>query len=180
PGKLTLTNCQASGNGGNDFEKVKNTTGTSGTEQSKLDGTYYIKNVHSGLYLDIENGLFANGTNLRQWGLNKYDAQKFKLVSEGNGIYHILTGASKYKSCLDVYTGSAKDGTNIAQWNYWGGDMQKFKIVKVANNKYAFLTKSSNYKSCLDLYEMSKNSGANICEWNYWGGEGQLWQLISV
>jgi len=145
----------------------------------KLDGTYYIKNSLSGLYLDITNGLSADGTNLQQWSSLKNDAQKFKLVSDGNGYYSILTGASKYKSCLDVQNGDAADGTNIAEWNYWGGDMQKFKVVKDSDKKYAFLTKSSNFKSCMDLYNMSKDQGANICEWTYWGGDGQQWELVS-
>jgi arabinan endo-1,5-alpha-L-arabinosidase len=147
---------------------------------AKLDGTYYIKNSLSGLYLDITNGLSADGTNLEQWGLNKYDAQKFKLVSDGNGNYSILTGASNYKSCLDILNGSSADGTNVEEWKYWGGDMQKFKFVKVSGNKYAILTKASSFKSCLDLYNMSKDSGAKICQWNYWGGQGQLWELVHV
>ncbi|MDS0528310.1 RICIN domain-containing protein [Clostridium sp. SHJSY1] len=146
----------------------------------KLDGTYYIKNSLSGLYFDIANGLSADGTNLQQWGLNKYDAQKFKLVSDADGNYSILTGASNYKSCIDVYNASSADGTNIAEWKYWGGDMQKFKIVKVSNNKYAILTKASNFTSCVDLYNMSKDPGANICQWTYWGGQGQLWELVPV
>ncbi|MDS0527904.1 RICIN domain-containing protein [Clostridium sp. SHJSY1] len=156
--------------------KISDTTAAS----TKLDGTYYIKNSLSGLYLDIPNGSSADGTNLQQWGLNKYDAQKFKLVSDNDGNYSILTGASNYKSGLDVLNGNSADGTNVAQWKYSGGDMQKFKLVKVSGNKYALLTKSSNFKSCLDLYNMSKDSGAKICQWNYWGGEGQLWELVPV
>ena len=153
-------------------------TSNSTIAEAKLDGIYYIKSSLSGLYLDIENGSSIDGANIRQWDYNGSFAQKFKLVSDSDGYYSILTGASDYKSCIDVTAGSSSDGTNIAQWTYWGGDMQKFKIVKVSDNKYAILTKSSNFTSAVDLYNMSKDSGANICQWTYWGGEGQLWELV--
>ena len=143
-----------------------------------LDGIYYIKNIASGLYLDITNGSTTDGTNVQQWELNGSDAQKFKLVSDGNGYYSVLTGASNYQSSLDVLNGNTSNGTNIEQWKYWGGDMQKFKLIEVANGEYAFLTKSSNNKSCIDLYESSSSPGANINQWEYWGGSGQHWRLI--
>ncbi|URZ01845.1 hypothetical protein CLAUR_018420 [Clostridium felsineum] len=145
---------------------------------TKLDGTYYIKSSLSGMYLDVANGETTDGTNIRQWTPLNNNAQKFKIVSNNDGTYNILTGASNYKSSLDVTNNSSTDGANIEEWNYWGGDMQKFKIQKVSGNKYSILTKSSNFKSCLDVYNMSKDSGANVCQWNYWGGAGQLWELI--
>ncbi|SET07795.1 RICIN domain-containing protein [[Clostridium] polysaccharolyticum] len=147
------------------------------TSGDSIEGTYFFKNCSSGLYLDVYNGQTSDGTNIRQWHFNGCDAQKFKIVSDGNGYYSILTGASGYKSCLDVDSGSAADGANIMQWNSWGGEMQKFKIHEVENGNYVFLTKASNLNGCLDLYEVSPNAGANICQWSYWGGLGQQWKL---
>lgn len=144
---------------------------------SNLEGTYYIKNCSSGLYLDIVDGASTDGTNIQQWYYNGSDAQKFKVVSDGLGYYYVLTGASGYKSCIDVENGSSADGTNIAQWEYWGGDMQKFQIKEVNSGQYAFLTKASGFKGCMDLYNISSEAGANINQWSYWGGSGQLWIL---
>lgn len=176
--------CQWNYHGGNGqlwyLEPVNIPTPTpASTSFSSLNGTYFIQNVHSGLYLDVENGVTSNGTNIRQWTLNQSKAQKFKLVADGNGYYYILTGASDYKSCLDIDSGSTDDGANVMQWNYWGGDMQKFQIV-YDNGGYVIKTKVSNSTKALDLYEMSKDSGANICQWNYWGGNGQKWKLITT
>lgn len=39
-----------------------------------LDGTYYIKSVHSGKYLDVAAGRSANGTNIQQYQFNGSDA----------------------------------------------------------------------------------------------------------
>ena len=50
-----------------------------------VEGTYYVQNKNSKLYLDIENGSAENGANIRQWDYNGSDAQKFKFVSVGDG-----------------------------------------------------------------------------------------------
>ena len=52
---------------------------------SGLDGVYYIKNANSGKYLDIVNGSSSDGTNVQQYQYNGSNAQKFKLVNDGNG-----------------------------------------------------------------------------------------------
>ncbi len=162
--------------------KNNNATSSSatGTSTVGLDGIYYIKNKFSGKYLDVANGSNADGTNIQQWSYNGYDSQKFKLVSDGNGYYSILTGASGYASGLDVNSGSTADNANIEQWAYWGGDMQKFEIVEVSSGVFAIKTKCSGNKSGLDVYAWSTEDGGNVCQWNYWGGDCQLWYLEKV
>ncbi len=150
-----------------------------GTSEAGLDGIYYIRNRSSNKYLDVANGSAADGTNIQQWSKNSLDSQKFKLVSDGNGYYYILTGASGYTSCLDVDSGSNTDGANIIEWNYWGGEMQKYEIVNV-NGSYAIKTKASGSTKCLDVYNISNDDGANVCQWTYWGGDGQRWYLEDV
>ena len=161
--------------------KISNTEISSkGNSKSGLDGTYYIKNKFSNLYLDVADGASADGTNIQQYAYNGLDSQKFKLVSDGNGYYSILTGASNYASGLDVNSGNTKDGTSIEQWNNWGGDMQKFEIIEVSSGVYAIKTKSSGNNSCLDVYEWSTKNGGDVVQWNYWGGDCQLWYLEKV
>ena len=142
-----------------------------------VEGTYYIKNKFSGLYLDVENGSSENGANIRQWSYNGSQAQMFKFVSTGDGLYYILTGASNYAKCVDVDSGSAADGTNIMQWEYWGGAMQKYRVVKQPDGTYAILTNATNCASGLDVYEWSTEAGGNINQWNFWGGDCQKWYL---
>lgn len=144
-----------------------------------LDGTYFIKNVHSGKYLDVYYGRSDNGTNVQQYERNGENAQKFRLVSDGNGYYTIYTGASGYRSCLDVYGWSTSNGTNIDQWESHGGDCQKFQLVKIGN-AYAIKTKISDCRSCLDVYGWSTSNGGNIAQWEYHGGNCQLWYLEPV
>ena len=141
-----------------------------------LDGTYYIKSVHSGKYLDVAAGSSANGTNIQQYQFNGSNAQKFKLVGDGNGYYSILTACSNYSSGIDVYAKGTSNGTNIIQWKYSGGDNQKFQIVKIGD-AYAIKTKITSCYSCLDVYNWSTANGGNIAQYEYWGGNCQIWYL---
>lgn len=155
-------------------------TSNTSTSSSALDGVYYLQNVFSGLYLDIADGANVDGANIQQWTYNGSAAQKFKLVSTGDGYYRILTGASNYTKCIDVDSGSAADGTNILQWNYWGGDMQQFKFIKQSDGSYAILTKASSDMSSLDVYDWSTVSGGNVVQWSYWGGTLQHWKMVKT
>ncbi len=151
-----------------------------GNSTAGLDGTYYIKNKFSSLYLDVVNGSGDDGANIQQWYYNGYDAQKFKLVSDGNGYYTIYTGASGYSKAVDISGESTADGANVNQWSSLGTDCQKFEIVEVSSGVYAIKTKHTDALSCLDVYGWSTEGGGNIAQWTYWGGDCQLWYLESA
>ena len=143
-----------------------------------FEGVYYIKNANSKLYLDVKAASAKNGANVQQATFNGGAAQKFKIVSHGDGWYSLLTASSQYKSCVDVEGGSAKDGTNVIQWGYRGGNPQCFRIQKNADGTVAFLTRASNGKSAMEVYERSKKTGANVGQWQYLGGTNQHWILM--
>lgn len=147
------------------------------TALASVEGTFFIKNAFSGLYLDVANGSADNNANIQQWSYNGFEAQKFKIVSDGNGYYHILTGASGYTKCLDVAGKKTADGTNIDQYTYKGQANQQYQIVKQSDGTYALLTRITNCKSGLDVYDWSKDLGGNINQWNFWGGDCQKWIL---
>ncbi|MGN0370088.1 MAG: cellulase family glycosylhydrolase [Butyrivibrio sp.] len=149
----------------------------SSSSSDSLEGVYYIKSYYSGLYLDIVNGSSSNGANLQQWSYNGCYAQKFELVSAGDGYYYIYTGASNYSKVIDVSGKSKADGANIIQYAYNGQSNQKFKITEVQDGVYAILTGITSGASCLDVYGWSSSAGGNIAQWTYWGGACQLWYL---
>ena len=153
---------------------------SSSSSSSDLSGTYYIKNVFSGLYMDVADGSTENSANIQQWSYNGCDAQKFKLVSDGDGYYHILTGATGYSKCVDVAGAKSADGTNILQYTYKGSTNQQFKLEKQSDGSYAILTRASSCASGLDVYGWSTESGGNINQWNFWGGDCQKWTLVSA
>lgn len=161
----------------NDIRGVSSTTSSGISSSSTLDGTYYIKSKYSGLYLDVANGSSANNANVQQWTYNGCDAQKFKLVSAGDGYYYLYTGASGYSKVVDVAGKSKADGANVLQYTYKGTSNQKFKVVEVSSGVYAILTGTTSGSSCLDVYNWSSSAGGNIAQWTYWGGDCQLWIL---
>lgn len=145
---------------------------------SSVEGTFYIQNKFSGMYLDVANGSADNNANIQQWTYNGCDAQKFKIVSNGDGYYYILTGASGYTKAVDVAKKSSADGANVAQYTLNKGNNQLYKIELQSDGSYAILTKISGCKSGLDLYNWSEDAGGNINQWNYWGGDCQKWILV--
>lgn len=167
----------------NDIRGVSSTTssGSSGSgESSSLAGTYYIKSVHSGLYLDVAEGSSANSANVQQYAYLGTARQQFKLVSAGDGYYYIYTGASGFSKAVDVAARSTADGANILQYAFNGASNQKFQVVQVSDGVYAIKTGVTGGASCLDVYNWSIQSGGNIAQWNYWGGNCQLWYLEAV
>ncbi len=165
---------------GNTSTTSSGTSSDSSSSSTTLDGTYYIKSYYSGLYLDVANGSSANSANIQQWTYNGYDAQKFKLVSAGDGYYYIYTGASSYTKVVDVAGKSTADGANILQYAYKGTANQKFKVEEVSDGVYAIKTGITSGASCLDVYGWSTAAGGNIAQWTYWGGACQWWYLESA
>ncbi len=152
-------------------------------EGAKIEeGVYQIKNVNSGLCLNVTGGVAANGTNIQQWGSNtpaSYDS--FRIESCGDQyykIYSMLSNGTKY--VLDVEGLSAENGSNVHIYEDTNGENQKFKFMSVGNGQYAIVTKISNDVSCLDVENYSTSSGANVYEWEYNGTTNQLWTLEKV
>jgi len=150
------------------------------TYVSVEEGVYYLKNVNSGLYLDVANGSNTNGANVQQYAYNGSTAQQFKIVSAGNGYYKLLTGCSDYTQAVDVSEASAENSANILTWASGSGANQQFKFKPAKDGSYAIMTRSSNLASALDVAGMSKENGANVCQYEYWGGTGQMWYLEPV
>ncbi|SET30856.1 RICIN domain-containing protein [[Clostridium] polysaccharolyticum] len=146
------------------------------------EGIYQIQNVNSGLYLNVENGLGANNTNIQQWGSNSpADYDTFRLVSCNNGyfkIYSMLAGGTTY--VLDIAARKTDNGTNIALYTDKNGANQQFKFVPQGDGTFAIMTRLTNDASCIDVENYSKDSGANVYQWVFNGTSNQLWRLVPV
>lgn len=102
------------------------------------DGDYYkIKNVNSGLFLDVDDGKAQNGRNVWQWTKNKTNAQKWILEDAGNGYVYIKTALGDYY--LDAQNAKSDNGTNIQIFQFNPAyDAQKFKLVRLDAPSYYF------------------------------------------
>ena len=155
----------------------------SGAVADFVDGSsWMIKNVNSGLYIDIEGGKAANGTNAQQWGAAEAGIQNtFRLFEAGDGYYYIASAVGDGATyVLDVSGKSSADGANIGLYQFNGGDNQKFKFTENADGSYKIRSKVSGDKSGIEIADAATGSGANVQQWSINGHACQDWILESA
>ena len=157
------------------------TTTTTITASDIIDGQIYtFKNLNSGLYLDVEGGTAANGTNVQQAEATGKQNQ-FKAVAAGDGYYYLVSQLGDGESyALDVNAKKTADGTNIEIYTFNKGENQKFRFQKNDDGTYSILTKITDGKSALDVNEQSGNSGANIQQYTFSGSANQKFIIEAV
>ena len=146
-----------------------------------VDGQIYtFKNVNSGLYLDVEGGAAANGTNVQQSAAAGKQNQ-FKAVAAGDGYFYLVSQLGDGESyALDVNGKKTADGTNIEIYTFNKGENQKFRFVKNDDGTVSILTKITDGKSAIDVNEQSKNAGANVQQYTFNGNANQKFTIEAV
>ena len=129
------------------------------------DGSYTVRNINSGLYLNV---------NAKQSVEQNRTAQVWTFKHTDNGWYTVQDASGK---ALTVAGGSAENGTDIILADFTGNTAQKFRIIKEGDGVYALLSAASGSTGCVDVFDISTEPGANICQWEYWGGDGQKFRI---
>ena len=136
------------------------------------DGSFTIKNVNSGLVLDVRWAIAANGTVVWQHTPNGSNAQKWILTPsvDGSGTYRIASMIDQ-KYCLDVPGANASSGARLQIYEDNGTAAQKFHLSKIdpvipdgvyfvgssASNKVADVQwASSDNSTPIQLYELNR------------------------
>lgn len=148
------------------------------------EGTVYmIQNVNSGLYLEVDGGKTADGTNVQQWGANEPASHNtWRVLSDGDGYYTLYPQiGDKVSYLLDVAGNAAANGTNLGIWSATDADAQRFKFYEAADGVYYLLTKTSGDQSCVAVQGASTSAGANVVEWAVnLSDTSQQWKLTQV
>ena len=78
-----------------------------------------LKNVNSGMYLDVSGAKAVNGTNVLQYTASRAkNNNTWKFVSNGNGYYYIYSQLGNGSTfLLDVANNSSANGANIGIWS---------------------------------------------------------------
>lgn len=103
--------CQSQGTGAIGQKWIVNTNS---------DGTIRLKSaldMTGGIALDVADGNADNLANIRIWSSNGLAPQNFKLESNNDGSYAILTSVSNFSRCLDVLNFSTESGANVIQYD---------------------------------------------------------------
>ncbi|MDE5946279.1 MAG: RICIN domain-containing protein [Oscillospiraceae bacterium] len=147
------------------------------------DGAFYmIKNVNSGLYLEVANGSAENGANIQQWGAEGASAHNVwrAVASPKEGYYYLYSALSDGASyCLDLTANKKDNGTNIELYQKNYKDAQQFMFVENSDGSYTIRPKL-NSDACVEVVNGSTESGANVQEWELNGASCQNWILEKV
>lgn len=143
---------------------------------------FRIKNVNSGLYMQVAGAAAENGANVQQWGSNGTDIHDiWKLFSAGDGYYYIASAVGDGGTfVLDVSGRKADNGANIALYKHNGGTNQQFMFTPNGDGSYKIRTRISEGNSAVEVNAASKESGANVQQWEVNGVNCQDWILESV
>ena len=134
--------------------------------------TYYIRNKHSGLYLDAINGGTTDGTYLQQYGFNGTPSQQWQLLaykkpdSSGTVMYRLMGAKSRKYVALQKNV-----ATNQTRIGLWGGDLaqQRFYLGSstTKDGSCTMLTPVSGKKSGAVVQDASLSPGAYVFEYTY-------------
>ena len=144
---------------------------------------FMLKNVNSGLYLEVANGSAEAGANLQQWGADGAAAHNtWRAISAGDGYYYLYSQVGdKITYLMDISGGKADNGTNAALWTKSSREQaQQFLFAKNSDGSYTIYTRASELKSCVEVADASTASGANVQQYAYNGNACQHWNLEEV
>lgn len=149
--------------------------------QTSLDGTYLIRNVNSGIYLNVEGGGSADGTNVQQWGADEgLPYNVWRLEAGSDGLYRIYSMVGDGESCLTVSKSQELYGDNVCISKDTGADTQLYKLSANSDGSFKILTKCSDNKHAVEVINAETASGANIQQWEVNGVNCQDWELVPV
>ncbi len=120
------------------------------------DGSYVIKNVDTGKYLDVLNSNDYDGGGIHTFSYNGSNAQRFFLCGTQNNC--VIRPA-----CSTIRTVSVDGGVNLAgkklnTWEYWGVETQLFNIWKVNEAKSSQLNYNANGNNVRLNWTKGKNA----------------------
>lgn len=143
---------------------------------------FRLKNVNSGLYLEVASAKAENGANVQQWGSDGSETHNiWKFVSAGDGYYYIVSCVGDGGTyVLDVAGKKSANGTNIDIYQYNGGTNQQFMITDNGNGTYKLRTRVSGENSAVEIANADTASGANAQQWEINNATCQDWTLETV
>ena len=168
---------QWSNNGGTDNQKWIIEKGIEG---------YKIKSKLNGWYLNLENGVGANGENVNIEEGAEVRTQEFLIERiDEDGTETILNGTTNKiitklsGRAVGVDGGRLENGANINLWDYIRVNQQRFKFIYNEAGYYIIINENSG--KLLDVVGSGSESGTPVDQWEDNGGnDNQKWIIKDV
>lgn len=145
-------------------------------------GTYLIRNVASGTFMELEGGSNANSTRVLGYAQrnNSYSAQLWVFSKVGGDVYTIKNASTG--TYLDLSGSISDDGTPIIGYQDTGNQNQQWKVIPSSAYSNCYLLQNKYTETYADMYLGDSADGTAVTGW---GGEGehtqnthQLWDII--
>ena len=151
---------------------------SSGTTATFNNGACFkIKNVNSGLYMQVQDAKAENGANVQQWGTTDGTIHDiWKTIEAGNGYYYLVSCLGDGGTfCLDVTSKSTANGTNIEIYQYKELNNQQYLITQNSDGSYTIKTRVTGNNSAIEIKDAGNKSGDNVQQWELNGHPCQNW-----
>ncbi|HXF10241.1 MAG TPA: RICIN domain-containing protein [Desulfuromonadaceae bacterium] len=141
--------------------------------QIQQNTPYYLKNVNSGLAVNVSGASTTNGAKIIQWPYDGNANSVWTFVATSNGYYQIKSENSG--SDIAVQNATTTNGAKLIQWTFGAGRNDQWKPVQNSDGSYSFF----NLKSGL-VMEVPGNSTAQGTQLDQWGSNGGANQKFTV
>ena len=141
-----------------------------GTVTGNAPVYFRIDNVNSGKAMDVVSGSTANSAEVKQYGWNGGNNQRWAFQDAGGGYFRLVNQNSG--KCLDVVSASAADGANIIQYDCGSGTNQQWQWVPSGSGNQL---KARHSGKCLDVVDANTADGADIQQLTCGSGTNQQW-----
>ncbi len=132
------------------------------------NGTYYIKNVGTGKYLQVQNSADVNDQNIIVSGLSVGNSGQLMTISATSNGYKFRPNCSAAR-VVNIYADTITSGNNVNLRSDGNNSTQWFKFQKVDGGYVIRNVQNANCVLNVD--------GTNVNVVNYSGGSNQIWQL---
>lgn len=141
------------------------------------EGLYRVRNVGSGLLLEVADGRRNSGANVQQGVDNGTDAQIWRVVPihDGSALYHLENVRSGKR--LDVAGAATENGVNVQQWRPNNFGAQEWLIEQHLDAPGTVTLLSGISGKTLEVADGSKENGANVQQWEDKDVPSQWWTL---
>ncbi|MEV6044119.1 RICIN domain-containing protein [Streptomyces xanthochromogenes] len=144
------------------------------TETAKPSVDYVwgnIRNVNSGLCLEIRADSKEDGATANQWECNGSATQMWGLEAVPGREWSFTFHNKNSGKCLEIRGDSKEDRAIANQWRCNGSPTQQWEIELRSNP----LVRNNNSDRCLEVLSWGRESGDLAGQWLCHGGANQRW-----
>jgi len=145
-----------------------------GYADGKQTAPYYeIKNVASGLALDVRESSTSVGAQITQQTFTGATSQQWTLIRDGQNVRIVNRNSGQV---IGVPAGSHTPGTNTVQWTALGASDQAWSKVQQSDGTFTF----TNGESGQTLVPTSTQTGAPVVQDDAHGTDDEKWVIVRV